>query len=138
MFDLSDRPLVLIPVKWAVLRPGRGKGATAVPQDITIKVEVELKDRDELVELFPEYLDGGWPIVEDEAPEETRARTLNLEVDRFMKLVQSWSGVVDNGSPVEISPEVVAAMMKRPGFSQAFDKAYFAACAGKLETRKGN
>lgn len=138
MFDLSDRPLVWVPVKWSVLRPGRGAKATAIPTDVTIKVEVELLDREQLAEFYPEIVGESLPVVEDETPQEARTRHMDAEVSRFMRVVNAWSGVKNGTADVELSEDVVRQMMLRPGFSIAFDKAFIAACAGKLETRRGN
>ena len=154
MFDLSEKPLVWIPVKWLSLRPGPKAGDLAVEHENEIKVEVELKDRDELVEFFADALsetpqgkalkdsvagdaaqDVEAPIGE-EAGEKPSPRV--TEAERFLGLVKNWSGVADKGQPIELNLANAKRMLAVPGFAGAFETAYLLACAGKVETRKGN
>ena len=141
MFDLTDRPLVWVPVKWQVLRPNEIEGETAVEHEVSIDIEVEVKDRDELVELASEMfgLDGAKAKeVEDLEPQAIIERSRALEVTQFMSIVRDWRKFKAGGKPVEFNADNVRKLLAVPGFLNAFQTAYFNACAGKLETRKGN
>lgn len=141
MFDLTDRPLVWVPVKWPVLRPSEKEGETAVEHEVSIEIEVEIKDRDELVELTSEMfgLDSSKEKeLEGLSPEQIVERSRALEVTQFMTLVRDWRKFKAAGKPVEFTAENVRKLLSVPGFLTAFQTAYFNACAGKVETRKGN
>ena len=135
MFDLSDRPLVWIPVKWAVLRPGEGDDALAVETEAVIEVEVEILDREELKTLFAAEFG-----IEDAKPEVDgkQLEGRELETARFMKVVRDWRKVADNGKALEFNAENVKGMLSVPGFTSAFETAFLAACVGKVDIRKGN
>lgn len=137
MFDLSDRPLVFIPIKWAVLRPGEGDDALAVETEATIDVEVEIKDRDELLALFEDTF-GTEPGVEGAKVGAERLTGRDLEAKRFLAIVKRWRKVMNGGKPLELNEENVRKMLALPGFASAFENAYLAACAGKADIRKGN
>jgi hypothetical protein len=141
MFDLADRPLVWIPVKWTVLRPGEGDKEEAVETEVSIKIEVELKDRDDIAELSVKM----FGLDPEEKPEASIADQLKdakkgreKEVELFMQLVTNWKGVKKSGVDVDFNAENVRAMLGVPGFWGAFQSAYMSACVGKRETRKGN
>ncbi len=141
MFDLTDRPLVCVPVKWQVLRPSEKEGETAVEHEVSIEIEVEIKDRDELVELTSEMFGLSAEKakeIEDLPPEEIVERSRKLEVEQFMSIVRNWRKFKAGGKPVDFTPENVRKLLSVPGFLTAFQTAYFNACAGKVETRKGN
>lgn len=137
MFDLSDRPLVFIPVKWTVLRPGEGDEALAVETEAVIEVEVDIKDRDELLAMFDDRF-GTEPGVEGAEIDGKRLTGRDLEVARFLAVVKRWRKVLAGGRPLELNAENVRKMLALPGFSSAFETAYLAACAGKADIRKGN
>lgn len=137
MFDLADRPLVFIPVKWAVLKPGEGEDAIAVESEAVIEVEVELKDRDELLTLFDDKF--GEVSGEDGAVVEGKRLTgRELEVKRIMAIVRRWRKVMNGNKPLEFNEENLRKLLAVPGFATAFENAYLAACAGRVEIRKGN
>lgn len=130
MFDLSDRPSVFIPVKWSVLRPNEDPEKNAVEQEVEIDVEVEILDRDELVELFNLRAEGG----DGEAGDDKRAR----ELKAFMRVVSDIRKLKDGGKTVKFDEAVARKLLALPGFLTAFEAAYFNACAGKLEIRRKN
>lgn len=136
MFDIADRPLVFIPIKWTVLRPGEGDDANAVEVDAIVEVEVEVKDRDELLILFDDYF--GEPENGEVKIDEQRLSGRALELKRFMALVSRWRKVVAGGKPLELNEDNARKMLLVPGFATAFEASYLAACAGKSEIRKGN
>lgn len=135
MFDLSDRPLVWIPVKWSVLRPGEGEDALAVEAEAKVELEIEILDREELVKLFAEEVgaEGEEPEVDGE-----KLKGRDLELARFMKVVRDWRKVADRGEALQFNSENARRMLGIPGFTAAFETAFLAACVGKVEIRKGN
>lgn len=137
MFDLSDRPLVFIPVKWTVLRPGEGDDALAVETEAAIEIEVEIKDRDELLAMFDDKF-GSEPGAEGAEIEGKRLTGRDLEAKRFLAIVKRWRKVMNGGRPLELNEENVRKLLALPGFASAFEMAYLAACAGKADIRKGN
>jgi hypothetical protein len=143
MFDLADRRLVWIPVLWDILKPSETDGEVSVSHGVSIEIEVDIKDRDELVEIASEMLGlGSSAKDEDELKDlntvEIAARGRELETQQFLKLVSNWRKFYLSGKPVEFTPENVKKLLAVPGFLAAFQTAYFKACSGKVETRKGN
>jgi hypothetical protein len=156
MFDLADRPLVWIPVKWSVLRPGARPKAVAIESEVSIEVEVEILDRDELVELFSGYFSDETvaavksdeePAADPaEEPDDAAAEELpapepserELEVKRFLRVVKSWRKVKEGGRDLDLNEENARKMLRVPGFASAFEGRYLAACAGKADIRRGN
>lgn len=157
MFDLSDRPLVWIPVKWSVLRPGAKATSLAVETEALIEVEVDVLDRNELVELFAGYFEEGTVAAvaeaaaavaasddseeaedEPEALPEPAPSERELEVKRFLRVVKNWRKFKDGGRPVEFNEANVRRLLAVPGFASAFEGRYLAACAGKSDIRRGN
>lgn len=143
MFDLADRPLVWIPVKWTVLRPGEGDHKDAIETEVSIKIEVELKDRDDVAEISVKLF--GLDVEDDDKPQPSIADQLkdakkgrDKEVALFLEIVRDWQGVKKDGVEQPFSAENVRLMLGIPGFWGAFQSAYMSACVGKLETRKGN
>lgn len=140
MFDLSDRPLVFIPVKWTVLRPGEEKDGVeglAKELEVAIEVEVEIKDRDELISLFDDKF-GDDLDTEGAEVDGERLTGRELEVKRFLAVVKRWRKVVEKGKPLELNEANARKMLLVPGFLSAFETAYLSACAGKADIRKGN
>lgn len=140
MFDLADRPLVFIPVKWTVLKPGEGadgEDALAVEVEVSVEVEVEVKDRDELLELFEDQF-GDDLETEGALIEGKRLTGRELELKRFLAIVKRWRKVVNKGKALELNEDNARKMLLVPGFASAFQNAYLAACAGKADIRKGN
>lgn len=140
MFDLADRPLVFIPVKWTVLKPGEtkdGEEGLAVEQEAVVEVEVEIKDRTELLALFEDTF-GETEGVEGAEVDGTRLTGRELEVKRFMAVVKRWRKVVNGSKPLELNEENARKLLAVPGFASAFETSYLAACAGKADIRKGN
>ena len=138
MFDVADRPLVWIPVKWGMLKPSEEAGAVAVEHEVSVDLEVEIKDRDELVELTSEM----FGVEDEEANDKLNAAELakkarDKEVSQFMSLVRNWRKFKNGGKDAEFTPENARKLLAVPGFLNGFQKAYFDACAGKAETRKG-
>jgi hypothetical protein len=118
MFDLVDRPLVWIPVKWEAVAPGPDDGL-AVTVEVEVHILVELIDRKEFKRLF---------LSEDDAPES----------DIIERVVRNWRKVTERGAAVPYSPEKMAVLLEAPGFAKAFGDSYVAAMAGRGETREKN
>lgn len=137
MFDLSDRPLVWLPIKWTVVRPGEGEDALAVEVEAAVEVEVELKTRDELLAMFEEKFSDEEGVESAEVGGE-RLKGRELEAKRFETVVKRWRKVVDGGKPLELNKDNIRRMLGVPGFASAFETAYLAACAGKVDIRRGN
>jgi len=119
MFDLLDRPLLWISVKWPGLKPGGADGtglAEAVENEI--EVRVELKEADELETIFADGRDG---------------------CDVLREVVSDWRRIKSGGQPLPFTPENAKLLMQRqPAFFTAFHVAYLGAIMGRVETREGN
>jgi hypothetical protein len=143
MFDLSDRPLVWIPIKWTALkRPDDDPAGLAIEAEFTFDCEVEVLDRDELVKLFGDDLglerEAGEARAGDQAGDNPPPTKRELEVARFLKVVKAWRKVKDGGRDLELNAENVGRVLARPAVVSAFETAYLAACAGKADIRRGN
>lgn len=143
MFDLAERPLVWIPVKWPVLKP-TGKAGLAKEHTAHIEIEIELLDRDDLIDLFDHRFSESDDVEQDESVEDeqdekvARIASRDREVARFKRVVKQWRLVADAGKALELNDENIRRMLGVPGFVTAFEAAYLTACAGKAEVRRGN
>ena len=138
MFDLADRALVWIPVKWGMLKPSDKPDGIAVEHEVSIELEVEVKDRDELVALTAEMFGSDVDESDDMTPEQIAAKSRVKALSQFMSIVQSWRKFKNGGKEVEFTADNARKLLAVPGFLNGFQQAYFNACAGKIETRKGN
>jgi len=124
MFDVLDRPLLWIPVRWPGLKPSGPDGlgvAEAVENEIEILVE--LKDAD------------GVKLLTD--PDEEEAKT--PKIDAFMSFATDWRKIKSGGTPLPFSRENADLLIKRQlPFFDAFRLAYINAMLGRVETREGN
>lgn len=158
MFDLAEKPQVWIAVTWPVLRPGAKPDDLAVTTDVTIDVEVELLDRDTLVDVFElgelvEEVAAATPEEEvaalvraaeeiaeagETVPANAREAQRKKNVDRFMRLVSNWRKIKNGSKSLPFTRANVEQMYKVPGFPVAFETAYLAAISGKADLRRGN
>lgn len=122
MFDLADKRLVWIPVRWPGVIPGKKDGEPAQSTTHEIECQCELVDRDRLSEIFTP------------TPEQTKMS----EAERFLCLVHDWRGVKMGKTSAPMTAENVALMLKVPMFADGFNKSYMAAWTGQLELREKN
>lgn len=124
MFDVLDRPLLWITVRWPGLKPSGPDGTgVAEPVENEIEILVELKDAD------------GVKILAD--PDEEQAKTPKLEA--FLLFVSDWRKIKSGGTPLPFSSENADLLIKRQlPFFDAFRLAYVNAMLGRIETREGN
>lgn len=128
MFDLLDRPLHWIPVKWPSLKPsGDGEGLS-VSGENEVELKIEIVSREEAMRLFPAAFD--MPV--DEAPDPDR------ELNTFKRLVVDWRKISSGGKRVEMSDEHIRALLSVPMFGPAFAQSYILALGGVSEIREGN
>lgn len=123
MFDLLDRPLVFIPVKWPGL--AQGPDGSAVPIEHVVDIQVEILDQ----VAVNEWLVKGSKT--QTAPAKQRAH----EIDTFRSVAKNWRGL--KNSPV-FDDDNIAKLLVWPGFADAFGVAYLNAWNAKVETREGN
>lgn len=142
MFDLAERPLVWITVKWSMLKPHEDETLPAVEHEVSLELEVEVKDRDELITLAEDIFglaETKSAIKDDKRPPlEIISEKRDAEVKQFLGLVSNWRKFKEGGKPVDFTPENVKRLLAVAGFTNGFQTAYFLACAGKAETREGN
>jgi hypothetical protein len=117
-FDLLDRPLVWVPVRWPGLKPGPDD-AIGVPVEHEIEALVELLDIEEIQ-----------ASVDDQS--------LVTNADKAKAFLRGWRKVVAKGVPVPFDDANLAKMFAVPGFRQGLETAYLRALVGKVETREGN
>jgi hypothetical protein len=123
MFDVLDRPLLWIPVRWSSLRPGgEDPDALAVPVEHEIEVRIEIKDTPDLA-----------PLATPEPGKEMQ------RLDALMTYATDWRKVVSGGKPFPFNRENADAFLRAaPAFFDRFHVAYLMAVVGRVETREGN
>lgn len=125
MFDLLDRPLHWITVKWPGLAQGEDESALSQRTDHEVELRVELLDREEVKTFFPAAFD----LPDDGAPGE-------LEI--FKRVTKEWRKVVAKGRPVTMDDANMALLLKAPMFGAAFTESYLKAMGGRVEIREKN
>lgn len=120
-FDLTDAPLLWVPVTWPMLKPGPDDGI-AIVEEARIDVLVEIVDRDELKAIF--YAEDGAEQMSD--------------FDGFKRIVRDWRKVMDGNSPVPFTDENIEKILRVPSFPNALQTAYLKACNGSVAVREGN
>jgi hypothetical protein len=122
MFDVLDRPLLWIPVRWPGLKPGGDGTGLAEAVENEIEVCVELKEKDDVKPLFD--------------PEEGEALE---KLDAFMTFATGWRKIIAGGQQLEFSRENADLLIRSQlPFFDAFTFAYLEACLGRVEIREGN
>ena len=125
-FDLLDRPLLYIPVKW----PGLGVDDDGKAKEIehSVEVQIELLDSDEANAWIDES-------VKEQKDAEAQAAH---DLASFKRVAKGWRGVKSGTRTADFSDENIARMLRAPGFSFHFGNAYAEAMRGKVATREGN
>jgi len=127
-FDLLDKPLIYIPVKWPGLKANDNGDAVAVEH--TVDVQIELLDVDPLNDWIAA---GG--MLADDADAAARADHAR---STFKAVAKEWRGVVANGKRLPFTDANIDKLLQVPGFADAFGNAYLKAWSGKAELREGN
>lgn len=125
MFDLLDRPLHWIPVKWKSLVAPEKESDLSVEGEHEIELRVELVDREEAKAFFP----GLFGEDTADAPE---------GFDVFKRVVKEWRKIKANGRSVPLNDDNIRLLLNVPCFEAAFAVAYVTALAGQAEVREGN
>lgn len=123
MFDLLDRPLVFIPVKWAGLK--QGADGTAEATEHVIEVQVEILD----LKAVNDWLARGGKTFDNPAEQEAH------EIATFRVVAKNWRKIKND--PV-FTDENIGKLLIWPGFAGAFGEAYLEAWNARVETREGN
>lgn len=131
-FDLLDKPLVYIPVKWSGVR--EGPNGEAVATEHSVEVQVEILDRVELVAWIGESAVD----TSDGVDEAAVAHILAKELGSFKRVAQGWRGVKAGNKTAPFTDENIERIIRAPGFTDAFGEAYMAAWRGQVATREGN
>lgn len=125
MFDLTDRPLHWIVVKWPGLsQDDTDDRLTSQPVEHAIELRVEIVDRAEAKDLFPAVFDIGLPQPE--------------EIVVFKRVVKDWRKVVSKGVPVKMTEANIRKLLEVPMFGASFTAAYISALGGRVEIREKN
>lgn len=126
MYDLTDRPLVFIPVDWPGLAVNDDGEAVEVAN--SVRLQVEILDRIEF---------DAW--LHSEAPEgSSEEDKVAFEVARLRKVVKGWRDVKMSGRIADFEDKNIRILLLVPGFPEAFWKAYADAWTGKVKVREGN
>jgi hypothetical protein len=137
VFDLLDRPLHWILVKWPGLLPPEDDNAVSTPGMFEVELRVDLLDRDEAMWRFP-----GMFGLDDENEDLIRFRKERGDtpttLDSFLAIVMAWRKIKANGRAVELNPENAARLLQAPMFEVAFGQAYILALGGRVEEREKN
>jgi hypothetical protein len=124
MFDLADKRLVWIPIKWPGVKPGANEGDVAQNTTHQIECQVELVDADRLKELFPKG--------------ENLGATSEKVFDAFKALVHDWRGVKIGTTSAPMTDENIRKILRVPMFASGFEGSYVDAWTGQLEEREKN
>lgn len=127
MFDLLQRNLVWIPVKWPGLKPSEIEGETAVEVEHSISLQVEILGRTEF---------AAW--IAPPPPAKNAAAQSDRELQQFKTVVQDWRGVVDGAKSLPFADENICRLLQVPNFNTGFGDAYYKAWQGQAETRESN
>ncbi len=130
MFDLLDRPLHWIPVKWPILKPPVEEGDISTPGEAEVELQVEIVDRAEVMALFPNF------FADDEVDKVKPDPERELEI--FNRLVRDWRKIKSSGKVVEMNDANVKLLLSVPMFGAAFANAYLTAIGGSVAIREGN
>lgn len=124
MFDLADKRLVWIPIKWPGVKPGEKDGDVAQNTVHEIECQVELVDAARLKELFP------------------KGQNLDATSDKVFKafkaLVHDWRKVKIGTKSAPMTDEHIRAILRVPMFASGFEGSYVDAWTGQLEEREKN
>jgi len=127
-FDLYDRPLVWIPVKFPGLsQPDGDEVAVAIMHEV--ELQVEILDR----EQFAEWMQ----LLEADAE---NAGTVDRQAENrsVTMIVKGWRKVKARGRTVEFNEENLRRLLAWPNFVTALGTSYMKAWQGQAETRLGN
>lgn len=124
-FDLLDRPLVFIPVRWSGLKPA--DDGTAEVVEHLVEIQVDILDKDEIAE---------WLKLSNGTVDEDKQREHALNV--FRTVAKGWRKIKAKGRAVEFDDENIYRLLRWPGFDTAFSTAYWEAWQGRTETREKN
>ena len=127
-FDLLEKPLIYIPVKWPGLKADDNGDAVAVEH--TVDVQIELLDVDPL----NDWIAAGGALADDA---DAAARADHAR-STFKAVAKEWRGVVANGKSLPFTDGNIDKLLQVPGFADAFGNAYLKAWSGKAELREGN
>lgn len=136
MFDLLDRPLHWIGVKWPALVTQK-KDKRAEPGEHEIELRVQLIDREEVIWRFPSL----FPLddVESEMRKGVEARGPSPSAfDTFKSLVSDWRKLKADGRKPELNDANIKLLLAVPMFEAAFAIAYLSAVGGRVQAREGN
>lgn len=136
MFDLLDRPLVWIPVKWPGLIQ-KEESAVAEAVEHEVEIQVEILDRDEM-ESWGERGSKGPVIPEGTAPEAAKALQAADGLAIFKEVAKAWRKIGAGGKSLAFNDENIAKLLRVQGFGAAFGQAYVDAWNGRIATRSGN
>jgi len=123
MFDLLDRPLVFIPVKWPGLKQGPDGGA--VSTEHVVEIQVEILDQTAV---------NAWLATGAVTHDDPEAQAKH-EIETFRVVAKNWRGL--RNAPV-FDDDNIRRLLVWPGFADAFGNAYLNAWNAKVETREGN
>jgi hypothetical protein len=131
MFDLAEKRLVWIPVRWPGLKPGKGEGP-AEETTHEILCQVDLVDRDQLRGLFA-FAD---------TDDKTKGSVVEVppadELAKFRALCTDWKGVKTGTKSAPMTDENILKMLEVPNFAAGFQTSYLTAWQGRLEEREKN
>lgn len=144
MFDLLDKPLHWIPVKWPSLKAPDDADNLSAPGENEVELRVEILNREEVIWRFPgmfgdERKPMGKPpsgCASKDEPEKW-APTPD-EVETFLRVVQDWRKISAKGRRVELNPENARLLLQSPMFGPSFASAYLMAIGGQAEIREKN
>jgi hypothetical protein len=144
LFDLLDRPLHWIPVKWPALIAPKKEDDLSLPGEHEVELRVELLDREEAIWRFPAMFGEdrkprGTPPEGCADPNDPQKWGPTPEtLDSFKRIVHDWRKISAKGRRVEINDENISRLFASPMFEMGFMTAYLIALGGQAETREKN
>jgi hypothetical protein len=144
LFDLLDKPLHWISVKWPALLAPEDDSNLSQPGEHEVELRVELVDREEAIWRLPALFGeddkprGKPPEIcaSKDNPEEWGPSPTSF--DTFKRVVHSWRKISAKGRKVEMTDDNIRLLLSAPMFEAAFAIAYVSALGGRTQVREGN
>jgi len=167
-FDLLDRPLVFIPVRWKGIGADENGVAILIDHEVEIRVEMlddkqfldwsrlmsadkfrgERNDLNERVALAQVQLAGGSEGVGkiltelqnalDDLNVRAQAESDRVDVESFKAVAREWRKILAGGNRPVFNDDNIARLLQWPGFGKAFGDAYVQTWKREAEIREGN
>jgi hypothetical protein len=116
-YDIAEKRLVWIPVRWPGVQAPDGNGALAENVTHEIECQVELVDEEEVKAVFGGDLS---------------------DLEKFKRVVHDWRGVRMDRTSAPMTDGNISRILAVPMFKKGLEVSYLEAWSGQLRTREKN